>query len=269
MEPSPCVVNGYMMRSSTSAFRQTRARAVVDALEREMDPWFESLNQRFDIFEARLERKLDDFELRMTGADTAHRPTGLARPSAPERRLRRRLLAGCHRRSNVMSLPRVFGRSLAALLLSLPLAAAAQQLERDVPFLSEDIAGRLDGFSYQEGPESSLEFRGTSIALAAEGDAEIEFQEGRTRVDIEVDKLPDPWSLGPFATYVLWAVTVDGYANNLGSIDVDDAAVAVRFDGERGAALCGDRAQPGDRAAESRQAGARREIQHSRAAAAR
>jgi hypothetical protein len=52
MEPSPCVVNGYMMRSSTSAFRQTRARAVVD--------------QRFDIFEARLERKLDDFELRMT-----------------------------------------------------------------------------------------------------------------------------------------------------------------------------------------------------------
>jgi hypothetical protein len=66
MEPSPCVVNGYMMRSSTSAFRQTRARAVVDALEREMDPWFESLNQRFDIFEARLERKLDDFELRMT-----------------------------------------------------------------------------------------------------------------------------------------------------------------------------------------------------------
>jgi outer membrane protein OmpA-like peptidoglycan-associated protein len=99
-------------------------------------------------------------------------------------------------------------------------AALAQQLERDVPVLSEDVAGRLDGFSFEEGPESSLEFRGTAIALGAEGDAEVEFQDGRTRVAVDVSRLPDPEQLGPFATYVLWAVTIDGHASNLGSLVV-------------------------------------------------
>ncbi|MGH8203989.1 MAG: hypothetical protein ACREST_05220, partial [Steroidobacteraceae bacterium] len=103
-----------------------------------------------------------------------------------------------------------------------PLPLAAQQVERDVTFLSDEIAGRLEGYSFQEGPESDLVFRGTPIALGAEGEAEVEFQDGRTRVDVSVEGLPDPASLGPFSTYVLWAVTTDGRANNLGSIDVKD-----------------------------------------------
>jgi outer membrane protein OmpA-like peptidoglycan-associated protein len=104
--------------------------------------------------------------------------------------------------------------------VALPLALPAQQVERDVKVLSEEIAGRLDGFSYKEGPESELEFRGTSLALGAEGEAEVEFQEGRTRVDVEVEKLPPAYSFGPFSTYVVWAVAADGQANNIGSIDV-------------------------------------------------
>ena len=111
---------------------------------------------------------------------------------------------------------------LAALACALPLAVSGQEVERDVPLLSSEIAGRLDGFSYEEGPESELEFRGTSIALRAEGDAEVEFQDGRARVEVEVKNLPAPNNLGPFATYVLWAVTIDGNANNLGSILVND-----------------------------------------------
>ena len=67
-----------------------------------------------------------------------------------------------------------------------------------------------------------LEFRGTSIALASEGEAEVEFQDGRARVDVEVEDLPSPSTLGPFSTYVLWAVTADGNANNLGSIAVSN-----------------------------------------------
>jgi hypothetical protein len=112
------------------------------------------------------------------------------------------------------------GMGVAAMTLAF--AAVAQQVERDVAVLSDEIAGRLDGFSYREGPESSLEFRGTSIALRAEGEAEVEFQDGRARVDVEVDDLPHPASLGPFSTYVVWAVASDGQANNIGFIEVDD-----------------------------------------------
>ena len=102
-----------------------------------------------------------------------------------------------------------------------PLALAAQQLERGVSAVS-DVEGQLEGYGYQEGPVSTLEFHGTAIALAAEGDARVEFQDGRASVDVSVRKLPDARQLGPFSTYVLWAVTADGRANNIGSIEVRD-----------------------------------------------
>jgi len=111
---------------------------------------------------------------------------------------------------------------LAAAILAVSQPALAQQVERNVAVVSEDVAGRLDGFSFREGPESKLEFRGTALALAAEGSGEVEFQDGRSRVDVAVRKLPDPASLGPYTTYVLWAVAADGRAANLGSIELRD-----------------------------------------------
>jgi len=121
-----------------------------------------------------------------------------------------------------MNTSRLLICTAAALAIAFSSRSLAQQLEQDVPVLSDEITGRLEGYSYKEGPESHLEFRGTSIALAADGDAEVEFQEGRARVDVSVRKLPDPASLGPFSTYVLWAVSVDGRGNNLGSLEVKD-----------------------------------------------
>jgi outer membrane protein OmpA-like peptidoglycan-associated protein len=121
-----------------------------------------------------------------------------------------------------MKIPSAWMRPLLVVAMTLPLAVSAQQVEQDVPVLSGDLAQRLDGFSYEEGPESELAFRGTSIALAAEGEAEVEFQDGRAEIDLEVEDLPSPASFGPFATYVLWAVTSDGNANNLGAIEVRD-----------------------------------------------
>ncbi len=113
-------------------------------------------------------------------------------------------------------------RLAAALAITLPMSLAAQQLERDVGVVSEDVEGRLEGYSYKEGPVSTLEFHGTAIALGAEGEGEVEFQDGRARVEITVRKMPDPAKLGPFSTYVLWAVTADGRANNIGSIETEN-----------------------------------------------
>ena len=114
--------------------------------------------------------------------------------------------------------------TIAMMAFALPFISLTQEVERDVRVLSEELTGRLDGFSYKEGPESELEFRGTAIALGAEGEAEVEFQEGRARVDVSVEDLPAPSALGPFSTYVLWAVTADGNATNIGSIEVKDGA---------------------------------------------
>lgn len=122
-----------------------------------------------------------------------------------------------------METPRIIARVATALFFALAAAAAgAQQVEQDTPVLSKQVAERLDGFNYEEGPESELGFRGTPLALAAKGEGEVEFQDGRARVQVEVEKLPSPGHLGPFATYVLWAVTADGNANNIGAIEVRD-----------------------------------------------
>ena len=113
---------------------------------------------------------------------------------------------------------------LSALALAVAMPAGAQQLERGVPVVSQEVAGHLEGFSFREGPKSKLEFRGTAIALAADGKGEVEFQDGRARVEVSVRKLPNPWSLGPYSTYILWAVTADGRANNLGTLELRDGS---------------------------------------------
>lgn len=111
---------------------------------------------------------------------------------------------------------------VSVVLLGCGALAVAQQVERDVAVVSEEVSGRLEGFSFREGPESKLEFRGTALALAAEGDGEVEFQDGRSRVDVSAQKLPDPATLGPYAVYLLWAVSPDGRAYNLGSLELRD-----------------------------------------------
>jgi len=107
-----------------------------------------------------------------------------------------------------------------ALLLVVAGDASAQQVEKDVAVVSEEVAAQLQAFSYREGPQSRLLFRGTAIALAADGSGEVEFQDGRSRVEVSVRKLASPWTLGPYTTYVLWAITIDGRATNLGSIEL-------------------------------------------------
>lgn len=121
-----------------------------------------------------------------------------------------------------MDKPRIVLRATTVLFIALAAAAGAQQVEKDTPVLSAEVASRLDGFNYEEGPESDLGLRGTPLTLDAKGEAEVEFQKGRARVDVEVEKLPSPGHLGPFATYVLWAVTADGNANNIGALEVKD-----------------------------------------------
>jgi outer membrane protein OmpA-like peptidoglycan-associated protein len=106
--------------------------------------------------------------------------------------------------------------------------AAGQQVEKDVGVVSEEVASQLQAFSYREGPVSTLRFRGTPIALAAEGSGKVEFQDGRSRVEVSVRKLPQPATLGPYMTYVLWAVTIDGRALNLGSIELSGDRGALK-----------------------------------------
>jgi outer membrane protein OmpA-like peptidoglycan-associated protein len=64
-----------------------------------------------------------------------------------------------------------------------------------------------------------IDFRGTELMPAARGEAKVDSQMGSTKVDVHVDRLTPANQFGPeYLTYVLWAITPEGRAQNLGEL---------------------------------------------------
>ncbi len=64
-----------------------------------------------------------------------------------------------------------------------------------------------------------IDFRGTELMPAARGEAKVESQMGSTKIDVHVDRLSPANQFGPeYLTYVLWAITPEGRAQNLGEL---------------------------------------------------
>jgi outer membrane protein OmpA-like peptidoglycan-associated protein len=94
----------------------------------------------------------------------------------------------------------------------------AQGVERSEAIASSDVLSQISVYSYRDGPKSELSLRGTPPAAAAGGKVEVEYQNANARISAEVKNLPKPASLGPYTTYVLWAVSPDGRATSQGVI---------------------------------------------------
>lgn len=97
-------------------------------------------------------------------------------------------------------------------------AAFAQSVRQSQAIASSDVLSQISMFSYREGPKSDLVFRGTPIAPNAFGRATVEYEEGNAQISVKVEDLPEPGSLGPYTTYVLWALTPDGRAASQGIV---------------------------------------------------
>ncbi len=118
-----------------------------------------------------------------------------------------------------------------------PVSALAQGVERSEAIASSDVLGQISMFSYRDGRKSDLFLRGTPIAANAQGSARVEYQKGNAQISARVKDLPKPASLGPYTGYVLWAVTPDGRASNMGVLagadggkgEIDTAYNASQF----------------------------------------
>ena len=66
---------------------------------------------------------------------------------------------------------------------------------------------------------TKVDFRGTELLPPARGDAKVDSQMGSTKIDAHFDHLTAANQFGPeYLTYVLWAITPEGRANNLGEV---------------------------------------------------
>ncbi len=93
-----------------------------------------------------------------------------------------------------------------------------QGVQQTEAIASSDVLSQISMFSYREGPRSELLFRGTPVAGRAQGEGQVEYQDNNAQVEVSVWNLPEPSTLGPYTTYMLWAVTPDGRASSQGVI---------------------------------------------------
>lgn len=73
-------------------------------------------------------------------------------------------------------------------------------------------------YQYRTGP-TQIGFHGTVLMPQAKGDATVESKAGRTEIDAKFERVDSPSRFGSgYLTYVLWAVSPDGHARNLGEL---------------------------------------------------
>ncbi|OFW39505.1 MAG: flagellar motor protein MotB [Acidobacteria bacterium RIFCSPLOWO2_12_FULL_60_22] len=66
---------------------------------------------------------------------------------------------------------------------------------------------------------TKIDFSGTPLMPAARGEAKVESKQGYIEIEVEFDDLQSATRFGPeFLTYVMWAITPEGRATNLGEI---------------------------------------------------
>jgi outer membrane protein OmpA-like peptidoglycan-associated protein len=101
--------------------------------------------------------------------------------------------------------------------------AFAQQAEIPV-FRVTGVSRSIQAINYHHRQGSTnLEFRGTALAPRAKGEARVDSKTGATRVEARFDKLPPAQDFGPeYLTYVLWAITPEGRATNMGEVYTND-----------------------------------------------
>jgi hypothetical protein len=70
---------------------------------------------------------------------------------------------------------------------------------------------------------SKVDFAGTDLMPAANGQAKVESKKGYIEIEVEFGNLQNPTMFGTeYLTYILWAISPEGRAVNLGEILVGD-----------------------------------------------
>jgi outer membrane protein OmpA-like peptidoglycan-associated protein len=70
---------------------------------------------------------------------------------------------------------------------------------------------------------SKVDFAGTSLMPAANGQAKVESKKGYIEIEVEFGNLDKPTTFGgEYLTYILWAISPEGRAVNLGEVIVGD-----------------------------------------------
>src|SRR6186713_675159 len=113
-----------------------------------------------------------------------------------------------------------------------PIQQQVSAAEGQIPLLKVTIVGRTTpAINYRpRRGDTKVDFKGTALMPQAVGEAKVSGEQGYMNVEAKFDKFTAASSFGSeYLTYVLWAVTPEGRATNLGEIQINgnDAKVKV------------------------------------------
>jgi outer membrane protein OmpA-like peptidoglycan-associated protein len=84
------------------------------------------------------------------------------------------------------------------------------------------VSRTVQAVSYPTNTSSKIDFTPTPLLPYAKGQAKVENKKGIISIDAELQKMTAANTLGPeFLTYVLWAITPEGRASNLGEFQLN------------------------------------------------
>jgi outer membrane protein OmpA-like peptidoglycan-associated protein len=116
-----------------------------------------------------------------------------------------------------------------ALSLSAFAHAGPQEMIALVPldttpvFAVDETSRNVEAVDYQHrNGATNVDLTGTTLSPSADGRAKVRSKRGTMEVEAEFGNLQSPTSFGgEYLTYVLWAISPDGHAANLGELLVD------------------------------------------------
>src|SRR5678816_4281487 len=125
-------------------------------------------------------------------------------------------------------------RTLFALIVSLTAGNALAQEKATIPPVSQEPAAdspimtisvnvverTTKAINYRHrGGATTIDFKGTALLPKARGEAKVESKQGYIEIEVEFDDLQTAAQFGPeYLTYVMWAITPEGRATNLGEV---------------------------------------------------
>src|SRR5262245_52830543 len=92
------------------------------------------------------------------------------------------------------------------------------------------IARTIKSVTYRaNSDQTEIGFQGTALLPRAQGKARVQNKQGVTYIEGEFSKLEPALNFGaPYLTYVLWAITPEGNANNLGEVVFEGTSAKIK-----------------------------------------
>jgi len=107
------------------------------------------------------------------------------------------------------------------------LSSASRHEERLHEF--QPVPHTTKAVDYKQGTSSKVKLKGTSLMPDLEGDAEVKTRTGRAEIEVHLDHLKPANTINlNDLTYVLWAISPEGRATNVGELIANDDKASIK-----------------------------------------